>query len=256
MSTILVPEEHEIVIRSLPLPKWRFFGRQFRFGYTVTSDAIYLPVKKRGITLVDPFEPLRISKEDVKAIEFRPAREIPGNLFVSLLCCFMFLFDLLLGLKQSVFLVAIVAVTLVVGLLDVVLGLRGRFQLKVFSGSRCYEYTPQPQDVWSPRSKVKALERQREFVDACAAAGIQVTDRYVEQRVTAGPPPAILRSRLNSSNSSCPYCKNSLEPAENAVRCDCCGTLYHFECWKLQSQCGIFGCRGKKAIEANNQIKT
>jgi DNA-binding transcriptional regulator YhcF (GntR family) len=40
----------------------------------------------------------------------------------------------------------------------------------------------------------------------------------------------------------CPYCRQSMEPADSVVTCFACNTAHHDECWNEVSRCSIFGC--------------
>jgi GntR family transcriptional regulator len=46
----------------------------------------------------------------------------------------------------------------------------------------------------------------------------------------------------SQATANCPYCRQSMEPADSIVSCFACNTAHHEECWNEVSRCSIFGC--------------
>ena len=40
----------------------------------------------------------------------------------------------------------------------------------------------------------------------------------------------------------CPYCRSEIRPGAKVHNCRACSTPHHFECWKTNEGCSIFGC--------------
>src|SRR5262252_1655774 len=74
MPGILEPLPGETVVESLDVPKQTYFGRRdFRFGFVVTTSAVYVPVRKRGFALTEPLAALRIPLQDLREVSLEPA---------------------------------------------------------------------------------------------------------------------------------------------------------------------------------------
>ena len=43
----------------------------------------------------------------------------------------------------------------------------------------------------------------------------------------------------------CPYCRSEIEAPVETILCSDCGSPYHFECWKTNEGCSVFGCAGQ-----------
>lgn len=249
MSILLQPDQGEKVIAQVPVPATR--RRGFRFGFAVTSNALYLTVKSRGFTLRDPLKPVRVPLTDVKRVEFSPAdKRIPLLILYSatwLIFCaaavavrdwFWIFWVLSLGLQ----------------LVQEVLGSSGRFQLKILTSSGSFDIIPDTWDISLPRQKREALEVQRALFQACIDAGMipQKGNSSTTQILLPFPPPRTLV--IHADDLNCPYCRNPFESVDGLAICSKCGTLHHPDCWESHSGCGIFGCGSKIYTRENTPM--
>lgn len=242
MSILLQPDQGETVIAQVPVPA--MWHRGFRFGFAVTSSALYLAVKSLGFTLRDPLKPVRVPLSDIKRVEFSPADKR-----IALL--------ILYGAASLIFCAAAVAVrdwfwifwvlSLGLQLIQEVLGSSGRFQLKILTSSGSFDVIPDTSDIWLPRQKREAFEVQRALFQACVDAGMvpqksnSSTTRILENLTFPAPRTVV----IHAEELNCPYCKNPFDTVDVLAICSKCGTLHHPDCWESHSGCGIFGCGSK-----------
>jgi hypothetical protein len=177
MSVALLPHPGETILAHSPVPDSTLTKNPpLRFGFLVTSAAIYVPVLRDGIHLRESLESRRIPLSELRGVSLRPVSVWNSLLLVNVVLLFNALVLLTpLYIEQghrytAVLLPAILA-------LSVVRAFHagdGRWRLELRTSSGPVQFTPAASDVGSSKAKAEALALQRAFLDACPLAGITV----------------------------------------------------------------------------------
>ena len=167
----------ETIIASEDLPSRLHWRSRFRFGFIVTSEALYLPVPRDGLPIFEGLEQRRIPLADVSSVSLRRMTFVSGEFLLSVPVLLLWLATYLPHAIGQGFAWSDLWFGMVFGLTAVtaILGGTGRFTLKVFTSSSSLQFTPGPSDVVSGASKRRAASVQHAFLRGCLAAGLQTS---------------------------------------------------------------------------------
>lgn len=107
--------------------------------------------------------------------------------------------------------------------------------LRVAAGEVSLEYWPSDIDLAPPRVD-RVLDLLRRVAKACERAAEAPLVTHVELRAAASKP------------GRCPYCRDALDPAQEAVvACADCHTEHHAECFDELGRCTTLGCESPRS---------
>ncbi len=174
MTVVLEPHPGESPVSALPVPG---SFRGFRFGFVVTAEAVYLPVKKAGVALYEPLVGKRIPLGAVRRVLLVPAPWPTGRLllYAPMFIFLSFMAWLLARDGTQAWDIALMATCIYgVPLIFTVLGSGGRYRLTVETDGEVLYFAPLAHDVLRARTKAQALRSQFAFVAACQSLGVPV----------------------------------------------------------------------------------
>ncbi len=179
MALTLEVAEGETAVASQPVPDGGLLSDSWRFGYSVTPEAVYLPVRRAGLTLSDHLEVRRVPVPSVQRVRLAPVRVSRVLLWgVVTLFAIWVVCDVGGLYWEGVGWGHLVFANLVLGaaVLLWVLGVQGRHRLSVETAPSPLAFEPGAFWATSARRKAAALGAQRGFLAACEQVGIAVVD--------------------------------------------------------------------------------
>ncbi len=159
------------------------------FSFAVTQEAVYLPVRKKGFTLRDPCETLRVPLSAVRGVTLSPARASTERIVLGAVVAGLFLLVLIghvlrdKGWKFELLL----AVFWTYIFISTLLGPRGRYRVRVDGGAQPLDFEPHVAVMISAKAKAAELEVQTRFLEACRRAGLAVVDSRVSPAAMIPP---------------------------------------------------------------------
>jgi len=175
MTVILQPLPAEISLGARPVPdRWA----EFRFGYLVTAEAVYVPVPKRRMALFEPLEPRRLPVDSIRRVVLSEAPWFTGRfLFLAPFFLFNAFMAWLISRDggQSWNIAGAAAFIFGLPLVRTVLGSGGRFHLAIVTPDETFSFLPTADSASTRSAKATALQTQLSFIAAARLAGLSLT---------------------------------------------------------------------------------
>lgn len=172
-TTSLKVPDTEVLIDSGP--KQALMSDSFCFA--VTKEAVYLPARKKGFVLRDPFETTRVPLSAIRGVALHPARAATARIVtwtvIVLVLALAFLTGTLKTRKWS-FSLLFLTVAYLYSLVGMIFGPRGRYRVQIDMWPQPLEFAPRLESIISAEAKAAELENQTQFLDACRRAGLSV----------------------------------------------------------------------------------
>jgi hypothetical protein len=175
MTEILEGRPGETLVASSAVPKDPWLDRrEFRFGFVVTTVAVYVPLRKRGFALTEPLAALRIPLQDIREMSLEPASAFQIQSLAGLFLVGLWAVGNIFRMPGSTW-SSLGTLIFLVGLaIQGLLGARGRWRLRIATVGENLDFTPPPYGGRSSAMKERAFAAQRAFLTACASVGVVV----------------------------------------------------------------------------------
>jgi hypothetical protein len=53
---------------------------------------------------------------------------------------------------------------------------------------------------------------------------------------------------------TCPFCKETITEAKGLVRCKSCRAFHHYDCWKSNNGCSVYGCESQESFSYRGKL--